>query len=103
MREGSGRRLVAEAMPEEPRTGSGVACESIEPFAGMGDIDAGETAEGGEELVVATDAGAGHEAAHGEGVDEGIVELLILERVLGADVTFATDGLRGEAPGGGGG
>ena len=83
--------------------GGGAGRDFVEPFAGVGLVDAAEAAEGGEELVVAADAGAGDEAAHGEGVDEGVVELLILEGALGADVAFATDGLRRNAPGGGGG
>ena len=45
----------------------------------------------------------GTKAAHGEGVDEGVVELLVFEGVLGADVAFATDGLRRNAAGGGSG
>ncbi len=45
----------------------------------VGFVDAAEAGEGGEELVVAADAGGGDEAAHGEGVDEGVVELLVLE------------------------
>ena len=81
--------------------GGGAGGDLVEPFAGVGSIDAAEAAEGGEELVVTADAGAGHEAAHGEGVDESIVELLVFEGVLGADIAFATDGLRREAPGGG--
>ncbi len=50
---------------------------------------------------MAAGAGAGDKAAHGEGVDEGIVKLLVLEGVLGADVALATDGLRRKAHGSG--
>ncbi len=73
----------------------------VEPLAGVRFIDAVEAVEGGEELIVAADASAGDEAAHGEGVDEGIVEFLILEGVFGADVALATDWLRRNASRGG--
>jgi hypothetical protein len=77
----------------------GAARDLVEPFADVRFIDAAEAAEGGEELVVAADAGAGDKAAHGKGIDEGVVELLVLEAVLGADVAVATDRLRRKASG----
>ncbi len=73
----------------------------IEPFSSVGPVDAAEAVEGREELVVTAGAGAGDKATHGEGVDEGVVELLIVEGALGADVAFAADRLRRDAPGGG--
>ena len=39
-------------------------CDLVEPFAGVGFIDSVETAEGGEELVMAAGAGTGNKAAH---------------------------------------
>jgi hypothetical protein len=36
-----------------------------------------EAGESGEELVVTAEAGSGHKAAHGEGVDEPVVEILV--------------------------
>ena len=75
----------------------GAGGDLVEPLAGVGFVDAAEAVEGGEELIVAADAGAGDEAAHGEGVDEGVVELLVLEGICGADVAFAADGLRRKA------
>jgi hypothetical protein len=62
----------------------------------VGFVDAAEAPEGGEELVVSTGAGGGDKAAHGERVDEGVVEMLIFEGLRSADVTFATDWLRGQ-------
>jgi hypothetical protein len=73
----------------------------VEPLAGVGLFEAAEALKGSEELVVAADAGGGDEAAHGEGVDEGVVELLVLEGVGGGDGSFATDGRRGQAARGG--
>src|ERR1700722_7866057 len=64
-------------------------------------IEAAKTVEGGEELIVSADARAGHKGAHGEGIDESIVELLVFEGVLGANIAFTTDGLRRDASGGG--
>src|ERR1700678_611936 len=81
--------------------GRGASGNLVKPFAGVRFIDVLEAAEGGEELVVATDAGAWDKAAHGERVDEGVVELLVFEGILGALVSFATDGLGREAHGGG--
>ena len=49
----------------------------IDPFADVGACEAGKAGEGGEELVVAAEAGHGHEAAQGEGVDETVVEVLV--------------------------
>jgi len=60
-------------------------------------IEAAEAIEGGEELVVATDAGAGDETAHGEGVDESVIEVLLLEGLVGTNIAFATDRLRRQA------
>ena len=79
---------------------SGAGCDLVEPFAGVDFVEAAETAEGGEELIVSADAGAGDKGAHGEGVDEGVVEMLIFEGVFGADIAFATDGLRRNTAGG---
>ena len=79
----------------------GAGSDFVEPFSCVrfaGDVEAGER---GEELVVSTDTGAGDEAAHGEGVDESVVELLILEGIVGALVAFAADGLGREASSGG--
>jgi hypothetical protein len=50
----------------------------IEPLASVG-LQAAEAIEGGEELVMAVDALGGDEGAHGEAVDEVVVESLILE------------------------
>ena len=50
----------------------------VEPFAGVG-LQAAEAIEGGEELVVTIDAFRGNEDAHGEAVDEVVVESLVLE------------------------
>ena len=61
----------------------GAGGDLVEPLGGVGLIDAAEAVEGGEELVVAADAGGGDETAHGEGVDEGVVELLIVEGIGG--------------------
>ena len=72
----------------------------VEPLAGMRFIDATEASEGGEELVVTADAGAGDEAAHGEGVDEGVIEMLVFEGTLGADIALAADRLWRQAASG---
>jgi hypothetical protein len=56
-----------------------------------------EASKGSEELIMTTDTGAGHEAAHGEVVDECIVENLVFEGLLGSTVPFSTDRLRRKA------
>jgi len=81
--------------------GGGAGGDLVKPFAEVRLTNGVEAAEGGEELIVAADAGARDEAAHGEGVNEGVVEFLILEGAVGTDVTFATDWLRREASSGG--
>ena len=48
-----------------------VACLAAVPGA-----ETSETCEGGEELIVSVGAARGHEGSHGEGVHEGVVELL---------------------------
>jgi len=73
----------------------------VEPLSCMRFIEAAKTVEGGEELIVSADARAGHKGAHGESIDESIVELLVFEGVLGANIAFTTDGLRWDASGGG--
>ena len=82
----------------------GAGGDLVEPLAEMRVADAAETAKGGEELVVPTDAGARDEGAHGEAVDEGVIEMLRVRRrgkgVRGADVTFAADGLGRDVAGG---
>ena len=72
----------------------------IRPFSGVGPVDCAEAVEG-REVVATAGVGAGDKTTHGEEVDEGVVELLIVEGTLGADVPFATDRLRRDAPGGG--
>ena len=76
----TGLALVSLGMIFLSLAGNGVAASPppLPPSAGHF-VDATETGEGGEELVVAAGAGGGDEAAHGEGVDEGVVEFLILE------------------------
>jgi hypothetical protein len=80
----------------------GASSDLVEPLSNVGFVDSVETIEGGEELVVAADACTGNEAAHGKGVDQGIIELLIVEDALGAHIAFAADRLRRKTPGGSG-
>ncbi len=48
----------------------------VDPFSGVALVDA-ELGEGREELIVAAEAGRGNKAAHGKGIDEAVVEVLI--------------------------
>jgi len=64
----------------------------VEPFAGYGFFEWAPAGEGGEELVVAAPAAKGNVAAHGEGVDELVVEGLIVERVGGGDERLLAGG-----------
>jgi hypothetical protein len=73
----------------------------VEPLCRMGLMETAEAIEGSEELIVSADAGAGNEGAHGEGIDESVVELLVFESVLGTKIAFTTDGLGRDASGGG--
>ena len=52
----------------------------------MGFVEAAEAVEGGEELVVAAKSRGGDEAAHGEGVDEAIIEVLIRRRNIAGEL-----------------
>ena len=58
----------------------------VEPLAGIG-LEAAEALEGGEELIVPVDALGGDEGAHGEAVDEVVVERLVGEGGGGGDLT----------------
>ena len=49
----------------------------IDPLAGVALIQPPISRKGGKELVVAAEARRGHKAAHGEGVDEPIVKILV--------------------------
>src|SRR5665213_877611 len=73
---------------------SGAGGNLVKPFASVGFADTAEAIEGVEELIVRAGAGAGDEAAHGEGVDEFVVEMLVLEDAVGTDIAFTADGLR---------
>ncbi|MDX6459812.1 MAG: hypothetical protein QOE55_3509 [Acidobacteriaceae bacterium] len=81
--------------------GGGAGSDLVKPLGDVRLVDVGEAGEGGEELVVAAGAGGGNEGSHGEGVDEGVVEFLVLEGVGSADVAFSADGLGRDAAGGG--
>ena len=58
-----------------------------------------EFREGVEEMIVGADAGGGHETAHGECVNERVVEMLIRSGESRGDIAVAADGLRREAVG----
>jgi hypothetical protein len=64
--------------------GGGARGDFVEPSAAIV-FEATEAVEGGEELVVTADAGAGDETAHGEGVDKSVVEVLVFEDGGGGD------------------
>ena len=55
----------------------GAAGHFVNPLADMAALEATEAFEGGEELVVSAPAGSGNKAAHGNGVDELVIEILI--------------------------
>ncbi len=67
--------------------GGGAGGYFVEPLAGVV-LEAAEAGEGGEELVVAVDAFGGDEGAHGEAVDEVVVEGLVVEGGGGGDFAF---------------
>ena len=52
----------------------------VHPLAGVPLAQPAEAIECGEKMVVAAEAGGGHEAAHGEGVNQSVVEHLIGRR-----------------------
>ena len=78
----------------------GAGGDFVEPLADVAFVGTAEARERGEELIVAADTGSWDEAAHGEGVDEGVVEFLIFEGGGGGDVAFCADGLWRDAAGG---
>ena len=57
--------------------GGGAAGDFVDPLADVALAQSAEAVKGGEELVVAAEAGRGDKAAHGEGVDEAVVEVLV--------------------------
>ena len=75
----------------------------VDPFTNMGVIDGSETGESCEKLIVPAYACRRNEAAHGEVVDQGVIEPLILEGIFRAAVPFPADRLRRDAAGCGGG
>ncbi len=75
----------------------GAGGDFVEKFAGVDVRNAVEFREGVEEMIVAADAGGGDETAHGECVNERVVEMLIGHGVSGGDIAVAADGLRREA------
>src|SRR5215471_20679825 len=70
--------------------GGGTSSNFVEPFAGVSAIRAGKFAESIEEVIVAADSGRGHKAAHGESVDQRIVQMLIFERLCSRGFALAT-------------
>ena len=87
----------------------GSAGDFVEPLAGVGFCEAAETAEGGKELVVAAPSGRRDVGAHGEGVDEGVIEGLTgvsafggmeVEGCAGGEVSFGTHGFGRDGTGG---
>ncbi len=55
----------------------GAAGHLVHPLARMPLVRPPKAVKGGEKLVVAAESGAGHKAAHGEGIDQPVVELLV--------------------------
>ena len=77
--------------------GGGASGDFVEKFSRMNVRSAVEFGEGVEEMIVGADAGAGDETAHGECVNERVVEMLIGEGMSGGEIAVAADGLRREA------
>ncbi len=65
----------------------------VEKFTGMARIGPAEFGEGLEEMIVPGLALGGHEAAHREGIDQPVVELLGLGNIGGFDVALLADRL----------
>ena len=55
----------------------GAAGYLVHPLARMPLVQPAKAVEGGEKLVVPAESGGGHKAAHGEGVDQAVVEILV--------------------------
>src|SRR5262249_38729734 len=63
--------------------GGGAGGNLVEPLAEMVLRDSAEAREGVEEMIVGADALGRHERAHGEGVDQVVIEMLVLEDLGG--------------------
>jgi len=70
----------------------GAGGKFVEPIAQVGAAHFLKFIEGVEEVVVRGDAGGWDEAAHGEGVNQGVVESLVFEGLAGGDFAFGADG-----------
>jgi hypothetical protein len=66
--------------------GGGAGSDFINPSTGMTRIIAAEPGEGAEEMIMCGHPLGGHEAAHREGVDQGVVERLVLRQFGGRDL-----------------
>ncbi len=85
--------------------GGGAAGHFVDPLGDVRFVEPAKAAEGGEELVVLAPTGRGDKAAHGERVDELVVERLvggseIAGELLRRDQGFSATGRLGEAEAG---
>jgi hypothetical protein len=64
----------------------GAGGDFIDPATGMTRIVAAEPGEGAEEMIMRGNPLRGYEAAHREGVDQGVVERLVLRQFGGRDL-----------------
>ena len=71
----------------------GAGGDLIEKIAGVAGIGAAEFREGSEEMVMPGHALGRDEAAHGEGIDQGIVEVLVLGDFGGGNIARLADRL----------
>jgi len=68
------------------------AGDFVDPFADVTVAEAVKFSEGGEELVVSTEAGGGEIAAHGDGIDEPVVEILLRGSEYAVEVGGGNEG-----------
>ena len=69
----------------------------VEKFAGVAGRNGEEFREGVEEVVVAAHPCGRHETAHGESVNQRVVEMLIRKGLSRGDISVAANGVRREA------
>ena len=70
----------------------GAGSDFVELLADVGFVDAVHAVEGGEKLVVAVGAGGWHKGSHGNGIDHGVVQMLVFEDVAGGNGACGTGG-----------
>ena len=72
----------------------GASGDLIDPFASVARIGAAKFGERVEEMVVPGDAGRRHEAAHREGIDQTIIEALVLGKRGRRNLVLLAHGLK---------